>query len=108
MMIEGVELLFNALSVFKVFFFLIGALFGLANLFFIKKFLYEILIAKPKSMLKIAFLGLVKFPILYGISILFLSSQKEIPLELLLGFMFTLSLVLYKKSGVFHTSSEGV
>lgn len=132
MIIQGFELLMHELSVYHVFYFLIGAIFCFINLYFIQKLFYEVLVERQKNALKIAFFGLVKFPILYGLTILLFSSssmftsadklkepdegnlkiqviisQKEISYALLAGFTFALVLGISKKICVFHAVEEG-
>lgn len=74
------------------FWFMMGAFWGLVNLYFIKQLLYGFLIQRPWLPLKMALLVLIKFPVLYGVGFGFLYYQEDIPWALLAGF--SISLVL--------------
>lgn len=74
-------------------FFVLGALWGLINLYLIQQVLRELLLVKQKHFFKILMLTLIKFPVLYGAGVLLLSIENGSAWALLLGF--TLSLLLH-------------
>lgn len=77
--------------------FMAGSLWAIANLFFLKQFLYELLLKNPKNFLKLSLLVIVKFPILYGLGFWMLYSQGGSAWSLLAGFSFILILSMQKK-----------
>ena len=76
--------------------FVLGALWGLVNVYFIKELLYELLIANPKNFIKITLTMAFKFPILYGIGFLVLYYQDEFALPMLIGFTISLAMITQK------------
>lgn len=89
--------------------FLAGACWGLANLYFIRELLYELLIANPKNPLKIILLALIKFPLLYTIGFGLLYYQNEPFWALITGFSITLALSTQKRFWLaFQSKNRGI
>lgn len=87
-------------SFFITLYFLAGALWSLVNLFFIQQLLVELLLVNPKNLLKISFLALVKFPVLYGLGfglLYYRGEQSEYLWGFLAGFSSVLFLSILKK-----------
>lgn len=84
-------------SFFSTLWFIAGACWGLINLYFIKQLLYELLIANPKNLLKMALCGLIKFPALYIAGFGLLYYQPEASWPLLGGFTAVLALSTQKR-----------
>lgn len=83
-------------SFFNTLYFIVGAFWGLANLYLIQQLLYGVLLAKQKSFLKIALQVLIKFPVLYGVGFALLYYQYDFAWAQLAGFSVVLLLCLQK------------
>lgn len=90
-------------SLFDTLWFIVGALLGTANLYFIKNLLYEILVTTEKNLLKIALLTLVKFPLLYGVGFALLYYSDHVSWAFLIGFSVALALGMRQ---VFHSHDK--
>lgn len=77
-------------------FFVLGAMWGRANLYLIEQFLREILISQPKNLLKIIVLASIKFPVLYGVGFYLLSIENGCAWAMLTGFSVNLLLHIRK------------
>jgi hypothetical protein len=78
-------------------YFLIGALWGLTNLYFIQQLLTRLLIDQSKSLLNIALLTLIKFPVLYSAGFALLYYQEEYVWAMVTGFSTVLALSMQKR-----------
>lgn len=76
--------------------FVVGAFWSLINLYFLKQLLEEILLKKPKNIMKIMVFTLIKFPLLYGIGFGLLYYKSEFALTLLIGFSASLILNMFR------------
>jgi hypothetical protein len=94
------------INLFLTTWFIAGVLFGLINLYFIKKILYEILIVNPKNISKIIWLILMKFPLLYGVSFGLLYIFNEISWTLIAGFTLVLAISITRKFCVARTNEK--
>ena len=65
-----------------------GGLWGAANLYMLKQLMENLLLPKEKKLLKIFFIGGIKFPLLYSFGYLLLKMPGLPTLNLLLGFSF--------------------
>jgi len=88
------------ISFFGTLWFLVGALWGLVNLYFIKQLLYSLLIENPKNLPKIALFVLIKFPVLYGAGFGLLYYQSDFLWEFVAGFSVLLVLSTQRRWGI--------
>lgn len=84
-------------SFFITLYIVLGAFWGIINLYFIQQLLYGLLMEKPKKIFKITLLALIKFPVLYGVGFGLLYYQGEFAWALLAGFSGVLLLSMQKK-----------